>query len=462
MGIFNNKIQLFSDRKNPFVFSFELLENDELLYIKAKNKNMFNISYDFSFTKRDLDNLECSFFKPKDIKESLTQLKSIFENKNSYKFLLEEKDDELTIIINDELNIFLKKFDESDDLRKTKMFELSKSILNDKFINEFEKIEDNDEYLKKANNLKKIFNNNFSELKIEKEINLMEDFNINNITILNNDSLCLNNNDSIKIYNYIENEYELGFEMNYNKNCNIKKIIKLFDNNILVYYVDEKKNNILEMNKINNKNNEKIQNLEIDKNININDFIYLLCGKIILSQSLNYLLVFSYNSKKKIFIRDYDINNKNYDIKKIFEINNNLIVYSCTKNDTKNKIVFLDLFKKKILNKINLKVNNFLLINLDYLLAFNENEVFVINLYKIILISKFNFKIMNYVKINENQIIRIDNKKNLEKFVFKNLNFENKETLENNKEEQNYKISMLNDGKLIIWYKNYVEIMNVE
>lgn len=459
MGIINNKIQLLSDRKNPFVFSFELLDDGEILYIKAKNENMFNISYDFSFTKRDLDNLECSFFKPKDIKESLKILKNIFEKKNSYKFSLEEKDDELTIIINDELNIFLKKFEESDNLRKTKMFELSKSIINDKFINDFEKIEDNN-YKEKTNNIKKIFNNNFSDLKIEKEIILMEDFKINNITILENDSLCLNNENSIKIYNLIENEYEFGFEIKYN-NCNIKKIIKLFDNNILVYYTDEKSENYLELNKINNKNNEKIQNLEIDKKININDFIYLMSGKIILSQSFN-LVVFSYNSKKKNFISDYEIYNKNYDTKKIFEISNNLIVYSKTKNDGKNKIVFFDLFKKKNLSEMIINVNEFLLINLDYLLAFNENEVFVINLYKINLLSKFSFNFMNYIKINENQIIRIDNKKNLDKFVFKNLNFENKETLENNKEEQNYKISMLNDGKLLIWFKNSVEIMNVE
>jgi len=459
MGITNNKIQLVSDRKNPFVFNFELLDNDEILYIIAKNENMFNISYDFSFTKRDLDNLECSFFKPKDMKDSLKTLKNIFENKNSYKFSLEEKDDELTIIINDELNIFLKKFEESDDLRKTKMFELSKSVINDKFINDFEKIEDNN-YIEKTNNIKKIFNNNFSNLKIEKEIILMEDFNINNITILENDSLCLNNENSIKIYNLIENEYKFGFEIRYN-NCNIKKIIKLFGNNILVYYTDEKSENFLEVNKINKNNNEKIKNFEeIDKKMNINDFIYLMCGKVFLSQSF-YLILFSYDSKKKNFFKDYEIYNKNYETKKIFEIKNNLIVYSKSKKE-KDKIVFFDLFKKKNLSEMIIKVNDFLLINLDYLLAFNENEVFVINLYKIILLSKFSFNFMNYIKINENQIIRIDNKKNLDKFVFKNLNFENKETLENNKEEQNYKISMLNDGKLIIWYKNSVEIMNVE
>ena len=156
----NNKIQFVSDRKNPFVFTFELLDEDDLLYIKAKNLNMYNTFYDFSFTRRDLDNLECSFFKPKDIKDSLKMLKNIFENKNSYKFSLEEKDDELTIIINDELNIYLKKFEENEDLRKTKMFELSKSILNDKFINSFENIDEN-KYKIKTNNLQKLFNNNF-------------------------------------------------------------------------------------------------------------------------------------------------------------------------------------------------------------------------------------------------------------------------------------------------------------
>ena len=252
MGIPNIKSNYFiSDRKNPFFFTIELLDNDDLLYIKAKNMNMYNISYDFSFTKRDLDNLECSFFKPKDIKDSLKMLKKIFENKNSYKFSLEEKDDELTIIINDELNIYLKKFEENEDLRKTKMFELSKSILNDKFINSFENIDEN-KYKIKTNNLKKLFNNNFSELKIEKEIILNENFNIENITILDNDCLCLNNENSIKIYNLIENEFEFGFEMKY-YNYNIKKIINLIDNNILIFYVDENKNNFLEIDKINKK-----------------------------------------------------------------------------------------------------------------------------------------------------------------------------------------------------------------
>ena len=455
----NNKIQFISDRKNPFVFTFELLDDDDLLYIKAINKNMFNTIYDFSFTRRDLDNLECSFFKPKDIKDSLKMLKHIFENKNSYKFSLEEKDDELTIIINDELNIFLKKFEEKEDLRKTKMFELSKSVLNDKFINSFENIEEK-KYLTKNNNIKKIFNNNFSELKIEKEIILNENFNIENITILENDSLCLNNKNSIKIYNLNENEFEFGFEMKFN-NFNIKKIIKLIDNNILIFYLDENKNNFLEVNKINKNNNDKIQNLEIDKKNEINDVIFLMCGKIILSKNLC-LIVFNYKLKKKKYFKEFEIYVKNYNIKKIFEISNNLIVYSKTKNEEKKeKIEFYDFLKKKITKNIKMKINNFLLINLDFLLCFNENEVFIVNLYKKNLVSKFNFNFMNYVKINENQIIRIDNKKNLDKFVFKNLNFENKETLENNLNEQNYKISILNDGKLIIWFKNNVQIMNV-
>ena len=455
----NNKIQFVSDRKNPFVFTFELLDEDDLLYIKAKNLNMYNTFYDFSFTRRDLDNLECSFFKPKDIKESLKMLKHIFENKYSYKFSLEEKDDELTIIINDELNIFLKKFEEKEDLRKTKMFELSKSVLNDKFINSFENIEEK-KYLTKNNNIKKIFNNNFSELKIEKEIILNENFNIENITILENDSLCLNNKNSIKIYNLNENEFEFGFEMKFN-NFNIKKIIKLIDNNILIFYLDENKNNFLEVNKINKNNNDKIQNLEIDKTNEINDVIFLMCGKIILSKNLC-LIVFNYKLKKKKYFKEFEIYVKNYNIKKIFEISNNLIVYSKTKNEeNKEKIEFYDFLKKKITKNIKMKINNFLLINLDFLLCFNENEVFIVNLYKKNLVSKFNFNFMNYVKINENQIIRIDNKKNLDKFVFKNLNFENKETLENNLNEQNYKISILNDGKLIIWFKNNVQIMNV-
>ena len=455
----NNKIQFISDRKNPFVFTFELLDDDDLLYIKAINKNMFNTIYDFSFTRRDLDNLECSFFKPKDIKDSLKMLKHIFENKNSYKFSLEEKDDELTIIINDELNIFLKKFEEKEDLRKTKMFELSKSVLNDKFINSFENIEEK-KYLTKNNNIKKIFNNNFSELKIEKEIILNENFNIENITILENDSLCLNNKNSIKIYNLNENEFEFGFEMKFN-NFNIKKIIKLIDNNILIFYLDENENNFLEVNKINKNNNDKIQNLEIDKKNEINDVIFLMCGKIILSKNLC-LIVFNYKLKKKKYFKEFEIYVKNYNIKKIFEISNNLIVYSKTKNEEKKeKIEFYDFLKKKITKNIKMKINNFLLINLDFLLCFNENEVFIVNLYKKNLVSKFNFNFMNYVKINENQIIRIDNKKNLDKFVFKNLNFENKETLENNLNEQNYKISILNDGKLIIWFKNNVQIMNV-
>ena len=455
----NNKIQFVSDRKNPFVFSFELLDDDDLLYIKAKNLNMYNTFYDFSFTRRDLDNLECSFFKPKDIKDSLKMLKNIFENKNSYKFSLEEKDDELTIIINDELNIFLKKFEEKEDLRKTKMFELSKSVLNDKFINSFEKIDEN-KYLTKNNNIKKIFNNNFSELKIEKEIILNENFDIENITILENDSLCLNNKNSIKIYNLNENEFEFGFEMKFN-NFNIKKIIKLIDNNILIFYLDENENNFLEVNKINKNNNDKIQNLEIDKKNEINDVIFLMCGKIILSKNLC-LIVFNYKLKKKKYFKEFEIYVKNYNIKKIFEISNNLIVYSKTKNEgNKEKIEFYDFLKKKITKNIKMKINNFLLINLDFLLCFNENEVFIVNLYKKNLVSKFNFNFLNYVKINENQIIRIDNKKNLDKFVFKNLNFENKETLENNLNEQNYKISILNDGKLIIWFKNNVQIMNV-
>jgi hypothetical protein len=420
---------------------------------------MYNISYDFSFTRRDLDNLECSFFKPKDIKDSLTKLKHIFDNKNSYKFSLEEKDDELTIIINDELNIFLKKFEENEDLRKTKMFELSKSVLNDKFINSFENIEEK-KYLTKNNNIKKIFNNNFSELKIEKEIILNENFNIENITILENDSLCLNNKNSIKIYNLNENEFEFGFEMKFN-NFNIKKIIKLIDNNILIFYLDENENNFLEVNKINKNNNYKIQNLEIEKKNEINDVIFLMCGKIILSKNL-YLIVFNYKLKKKKYFKEFEIYVKNYNIKKIFEISNNLIVYSKTKNEgNKEKIEFYDFLKKKITKNIKMKINNFLLINLDFLLCFNENEVFIVNLYKKNLVSKFDFNFMNYVKINENQIIRIDNKKNLDKFVFKNLNFENKETLENNFNEQNYKISILNDGKLIIWFKNNVQIMNV-
>ena len=455
----NNKIQFVSDRKNPFVFTFELLDEDDLLYIKAKNLNMYNTFYDFSFTRRDLDNLECSFFKPKDIKESLKILKHIFENKNSYKFSLEEKDDELTIIINDELNIFLKKFEEKEDLRKTKMFELSKSVLNDKFINSFENIEEK-KYLTKNNNIKKIFNNNFSELKIEKEIILNENFDIENITILENDSLCLNNKNSIKIYNLNENEFEFGFEMKFN-NFNIKKIIKLIDNNILIFYLDENENNFLEVNKINKNDNNKIQNLEIDKKNEINDVIFLMCGKIILSKNLC-LIVFNYKLKKKKYFKEFEIYVKNYNIKKIFEISNNLIVYSKTKNEEKKeKIEFYDFLKKKITKNIKMKINNFLLINLDFLLCFNENEVFIVNLYKKNLVSKFNFNFMNYVKINENQIIRIDNKKNLDKFVFKNLNFENKETLENNLNEQNYKISILNDGKLIIWFKNNVQIMNV-
>ena len=456
----NNKIQFVSDRKNPFVFTFELLDEDDLLYIKAKNLNMYNTFYDFSFTRRDLDNLECSFFKPKeDIKESLHMLKSIFENKNSYKFSLEEKDDELTIIINDEMNIFLKKFEEKEDLRKTKMFELSKSVLNDKFINSFENIEEK-KYLTKNNNIKKIFNNNFSELKIEKEIILNENFDIENITILENDSLCLNNKNSIKIYNLNENEFEFGFEMKFN-NFNIKKIIKLIDNNILIFYLDENENNFLEVNKINKNNNDKIQNLEIDKKNEINDVIFLMCGKIILSKNLC-LIVFNYKLKKKKYFKEFEIYVKNYNIKKIFEISNNLIVYSKTKNEeNKEKIEFYDFLKKKITKNIKMKINNFLLINSDFLLCFNENEVFIVNLYKKNLVSKFDFNFMNYVKINENQIIRIDNKKNLDKFVFKNLNFENKETLENNLNEQNYKISILNDGKLIIWFKNNVQIMNV-
>ena len=456
----NNKIQFVSDRKNPFVFTFELLDEDDLLYIKAKNLNMYNTFYDFSFTRRDLDNLECSFFKPKeDIKESLHMLKSIFENKNSYKFSLEEKDDELTIIINDEMNIFLKKFEEKEDLRKTKMFELSKSVLNDKFINSFENIEEK-KYLTKNNNIKKIFNNNFSELKIEKEIILNENFDIENITILENDSLCLNNKNSIKIYNLNENEFEFGFEMKFN-NFNIKKIIKLIDNNILIFYLDENENNFLEVNKINKNNNDKIQNLEIDKTNEINDVIFLMCGKIILSKNLC-LIVFNYKLKKKKYFKEFEIYVKNYNIKKIFEISNNLIVYSKTKNEeNKEKIEFYDFLKKKITKNIKMKINNFLLINSDFLLCFNENEVFIVNLYKKNLVSKFDFNFMNYVKINENQIIRIDNKKNLDKFVFKNLNFENKETLENNLNEQNYKISILNDGKLIIWFKNNVQIMNV-
>lgn len=455
----NNKIQFVSDRKNPFVFTFELLDEDDLLYIKAKNLNMYNTFYDFSFTRRDLDNLECSFFKPKDIKESLKILKHIFENKNSYKFSLEEKDDELTIIINDELNIFLKKFEEKEDLRKTKMFELSKSVLNDKFINSFENIEEK-KYLTKNNNIKKIFNNNFSELKIEKEIILNENFDIENITILENDSLCLNNKNSIKIYNLNENEFEFGFEMKFN-NFNIKKIIKLIDNNILIFYLDENENNFLEVNKINKNDNNKIQNLEIDKKNEINDVIFLMCGKIILSKNLC-LIVFNYKLKKKKYFKEFEIYVKNYNIKKIFEISNNLIVYSKTKNEEKKeKIEFYDFLKKKITKNIKMKINNFLLINLDFLLCFNENEVFIVNLYKKNLVSKFNFNFMNYVKINENQIIRIDNKKNLDKFVFKNLNFENKETLENNLNEQNYNISILNDGKLIIWFKNNVQIMNV-
>ena len=461
MGIPNIKSNYFiSDRNNPFFFTIELLDNDDLLYIKAKNMNMYNINYDFSFTRRDLDNLECSFFKPKDIKDSLTKLKKIFENKNSYKFSLEEKDDELTIIINDELNIYLKKFEENEDLRKTKMFELSKSILNDKFINSFENIDEN-KYKIKTNNLKKLFNNNFSELKIEKEIILNENFNIENITILDNDCLCLNNENSIKIYNLIENEFEFGFEMKY-YNYNIKKIINLIDNNILIFYVDENKNNFLEIDKINKNNNEKIQNLEIDKKIEINDVIFLMCGKIILSQNL-YLILFNYKLKKKIFVKEYEIYVKNYNIKKIFEISNNLIVYSKTKNiEKKEKIEFYDLKKKKFVKNIKIKINEFLLINLDFLLCFNENEVFIINIYKKILVSKFDFKFMNYVKINENQIIRIDNKKNLDKFLFKNLNFENKETLENNFEEKNYKISLLNEGKLIIFFKNNVQIMKID
>ena len=455
----NNKIQFVSDRKNPFVFTFELLDEDDLLYIKAKNLNMYNTFYDFSFTRRDLDNLECSFFKPKDIKESLKILKHIFENKNSYKFSLEEKDDELTIIINDELNIFLKKFEEKEDLRKTKMFELSKSVLNDKFINSFENIEEK-KYLTKNNNIKKIFNNNFSELKIEKEIILNENFDIENITILENDSLCLNNKNSIKIYNLNENEFEFGFEMKFN-NFNIKKIIKLIDNNILIFYLDENENNFLEVNKINKNDNNKIQNLEIDKKNEINDVIFLMCGKIILSKNLC-LIVFNYKLKKKKYFKEFEIYVKNYNIKKIFEISNNLIVYSKTKNEEKKeKIEFYDFLKKKITKNIKMKIDNFLLINLDFLLCFNENEVFIVNLYKKNLVSKFNFNFMNYVKINENQIIRIDNKKNLDKFVFKNLNFENKETLENNLNEQNYNISILNDGKLIIWFKNNVQIMNV-
>ena len=456
----NNKIQFISDRKNPFVFTFELLDDDDLLYIKAINKNMFNTIYDFSFTRRDLDNLECSFFKPKDIKDSLKMLKHIFENKNSYKFSLEEKDDELTIIINDELNIFLKKFEEKEDLRKTKMFELSKSVLNDKFINSFENIEEK-KYLTKNNNIKKIFNNNFSELKIEKEIILNENFNIENITILENDSLCLNNKNSIKIYNLNENEFEFGFEMRFN-NFNIKKIIKLIDNNILIFYLDENENNFLEVNKINKNNNDKIQNLEIDKKNEINDVIFLMCGKIILSKNLC-LIVFNYKLKKKKYFKEFEIYVKNYNIKKIFEISNNLIVYSKTKNEEKKeKIEFYDFLKKKITKNIKMKINNFLLINLDFLLCFNENEVFIVNLYKKNLVSKFNFNFMNYVKINENQIIRIDNKKNLDKFLFKNLNFENKETLENNFEEKNYKISLLNEGKLIIFFKNNIQIMKID
>ena len=461
MGIPNIKNNYFiSDRNNPFIFTIELLDNDDLLYIKAKNMNMYNISYDFSFTKRDLDNLECSFFKPKDIKDSLKMLKHIFDNKNSYKFSLEEKDDELTIIINDELNIYLKKFEENEDLRKTKMFELSKSILNDKFINSFENIDEN-KYKIKTNNLKKLFNNNFSELKIEKEIILNENFNIENITILENDSLCLNNKNSIKIYNLNENEFEFGFEMKFN-NFNIKKIIKLIDNNILIFYLDENENNFLEVNKINKNNNDKIQNLEIDKKNEINDVIFLMCGKIILSKNLC-LIVFNYKLKKKKYFKEFEIYVKNYNIKKIFEISNNLIVYSKTKNEeNKEKIEFYDFLKKKITKNIKMKINNFLLINLDFLLCFNENEVFIVNLYKKNLVSKFNFNFMNYVKINENQIIRIDNKKNLDKFLFKNLNFENKETLENNFEEKNYKISLLNDGKLIIFFKNNVQIMKID
>jgi hypothetical protein len=339
------------------------------------------------------------------------------------------------------------------------MFELTNSIINDKFINSFEKIDEN-KYLTKNNNIKKIFNNNFSELKIEKEIILNENFNIENITILENDSLCLNNKNSIKIYNLNENEFEFGFEMKFN-NFNIKKIIKLIDNNILIFYLDENENNFLEVNKINKNNNDKIQNLEIDKKNEINDVIFLMCGKIILSKNLC-LIVFNYKLKKKKYFKEFEIYVKNYNIKKIFEISNNLIVYSKTKNEEKKeKIEFYDFLKKKITKNIKMKINNFLLINLDFLLCFNENEVFIVNLYKKNLVSKFNFNFMNYVKINENQIIRIDNKKNLDKFVFKNLNFENKETLENNLNEQNYKISILNDGKLIIWFKNNVQIMNV-
>ena len=228
-------------------------------------------------------------------------------------------------------------------------------------------------------------------MKIEKEIILNENFNIENITILDNDCLCLNNENSIKIYNLIENEFEFGFEMKY-YNYNIKKIINLIDNNILIFYVDENKNNFLEIDKINKNNNEKIQNLEIDKKIEINDVIFLMCGKIILSQNL-YLILFNYKLKKKIFVKENEIYVKNYNIKKIFEISNNLIVYSKTKNiEKKEKIEFYDFLKKKITKNIKMKINNFLLINLDFLLCFNENEVFIINIYKKILVSKFDFK----------------------------------------------------------------------
>ena len=141
MGYLNTKTELISDRKNPIIFSFELLDKGDLLYIKAKNKNFFNINYDFSFTKRDLDNLECSIFKPKDMEDSLKLIKNIFEN-NKYKFSIEEKDDQLTIIINNELNIILKRYEENDELRKTKMFKLNK-IENDKFIESIENIDEN-------------------------------------------------------------------------------------------------------------------------------------------------------------------------------------------------------------------------------------------------------------------------------------------------------------------------------
>jgi hypothetical protein len=263
-----------------------------------------------------------------------------------------------------------------------------------------------------------LYLNKYYENENELIDNIYNKFNIKIIKILNNDDIKKNINHSnfleIFIDNQIENDliknaFIILYFSNYKKTKNLCNLIKLYNKNIIynIENINENinenidiQNNIELFEKYYNSLNENVNNIEINKNI---DITYKKINNNIINDKIHIITFFKndesiYKILQKKCIME-NINNNHVSHVHIFGMNLTNEFSSCIDvisnsknlilNETCLNISFKDLFdycNEKLLNKIICILRSDIILpnqnnldDIDFYLTLNENDIFILS-----------------------------------------------------------------------------------